>query len=129
MIPFIHDKLRYYLAMGITTSMLCFMIYMVDKLMPNVNLKVCLILLYMVVYGGSLGPFFYIFVGYRYNTLGFAICYILKWLVYALQAVIGLFIDQGDKDTARYNQIIATSVLLFVMSIIIYALMRENEIV
>lgn len=83
------------------------------------------------MYGASLGPFFYVFVGYRYNNLGFSICYINKWIIYALQAVVSLYIDEttSRSDTERYRQIIITSFLLFCIMAALYFLMKESEVV
>jgi|JI6StandDraft_1071083.scaffolds.fasta_scaffold01124_4 hypothetical protein len=94
-------------------------------------LLLALIMLYMTMYGASLGPFFYIFVGYRYNNLGFSICYINKWIIYALQAVVSLYIDEttSRSDTERYRQIIITSFLLFCIMAALYFLMKESEVV
>jgi hypothetical protein len=88
-------------------------------------------MLYMTIYGASLGPFFYIFVGYRYNNLGFSICFINKWMIYALQAVVSLYIDETSytSDSDRYRQIIVTSILLIAIMIILYLLMKEGELV
>jgi hypothetical protein len=64
-----------------------------------------LLMMYMALHGASLGPFFYVFVGFRYNRVGFSICYITKWLIYALQAVLGLY-SQQNLETDRFDQII-----------------------
>ena len=69
--------------------------------------------------------------GYRYNSLGFSICYINKWIIYALQAVISLYIDEtsSKSEIARYRQIIVTSFLLLGIMVVLYFLMKESEVI
>lgn len=129
---FIANKLKYYLASGLVVSLLCLLIFICQRFLEeHVLVLLMVIMLYMAAYGASLGPFFYIFVGYRYNNLGFSICYINKWIIYALQAVVSLYIDETSlkSDINRYRQIIATSILLVGIVVALYFLMKENELV
>lgn len=88
----IGNKLKYYITMGILVSICCFLIFVCEKFFDGaVAMLMPLLLIYMALHGASLGPFFYVFVGFRYNRVGFSICYITKWLIYALQSVLSLY--------------------------------------
>jgi hypothetical protein len=76
----------------------------------------------MFLYGSSLGPFFYIFVGYRYNRMGFSICYVNKWLIYALIAVY----SAKEKDVIKQSYA-SGSVVVFII-ILLYFLLKDNEL-
>lgn len=129
---FITNKLNYYLLSGSAVSIICVLVFVSQVYLPDFTpLLLFLTMTYMTLYGASLGPFFYIFVGYRYNNLGFSICYINKWIIYALQAVVTIYIDENSSKSQmdRYRQIIITSILLLGIMIVLYFLMKEDEVV
>lgn len=122
----IGNKLIYYITMGILISVCCFLIFICEKFFNSSAMMLMpLLMAFMALHGASLGPFFYVFIAYRYNRVGFSICYISKWLIYALQAALSLYSFE-NATTDRYDQIIVESSMLAISMFVLYMLMKEN---